>query len=179
VRVRNDFLYQTRVMRRRGRRLARVAVVLLFVALLAEVARVAVARDLVGDLAPDFALKDAGGHNVRLSEYRGEVVALAFSAGWCGDCAATARTLAAVRAGADAGVPAVLTVAFDRGAAAPAPGATLLLDTEGAVGALYDVRKLPAVVLIDREGRVRGVSQGLHGGDAGALGAKLREMLAE
>jgi peroxiredoxin len=35
-----------------------------------------------GDLAPDFEMQDVGGHRVRLSEFRGKLVLLAFLRGF-------------------------------------------------------------------------------------------------
>ena len=39
-----------------------------------------------GETAPDFTLEDIGGNPVRLSDYRGKVVFLAFWASWCPRC---------------------------------------------------------------------------------------------
>ena len=40
----------------------------------------------VGDTAPDFTIREAGGESYRLSDLRGKVVMLQFTASWCSVC---------------------------------------------------------------------------------------------
>lgn len=40
----------------------------------------------VGDTAPDFTIKEAGGKTYKLSDLRGKVVMLQFTASWCSVC---------------------------------------------------------------------------------------------
>lgn len=40
----------------------------------------------VGDVAPDFEMKLTNGSTIKLSDYRGKVVMLQFTASWCGVC---------------------------------------------------------------------------------------------
>lgn len=40
----------------------------------------------VGDTAPDFTITEAGGNTYKLSDLRGKVVMLQFTASWCGVC---------------------------------------------------------------------------------------------
>ena len=40
----------------------------------------------VGDTAPDFTIQEAGGRSYRLSDLRGKVVMLQFTASWCSVC---------------------------------------------------------------------------------------------
>lgn len=39
-----------------------------------------------GDMAPDFTINEAGGNSYRLSDLRGKVVMLQFTASWCSVC---------------------------------------------------------------------------------------------
>jgi peroxiredoxin len=139
-------------------------------ALLAGAAAAAV--QLAGMAAPDFVLKSVSGQNVRLSEYRGEVVMLSFGATWCGDCRAQIAQLIEMQMRYhDAGVE-LLAVSLDQTAkqagemaAASSASFPVLHDVGGEVGRLYAVGKVPVVVLIDRAGVVRKVFEGYRRGN--------------
>lgn len=124
-----------------------------------------------GTEAPDFALKSTAGENLRLSEFRGDVVLLAFFATWCGDCRAQASALSELHARyRDAGLE-LLAVSLDQNmrqasdmAKALDVAYPVLHDAGGAVGKLYEVERMPVVVLIDRSGVVRDVVPGYRRG---------------
>lgn len=147
----------------------------------------AVAADaLEGSEAPDFVLPSTDGPNVRLSEYRGEIVMLAFWASWCGACGAELERFAQVRDRyRDAGV-ALLAVSLDRDARDASDSARamhaaypVLHDADGEVGREYGVDSMPALVLIDRDGVVRDVFETLRRGRDEPYLARLRELLRE
>lgn len=174
------------IIRSRGRLLARAVAVLFVVALVAELFHVALARDAAAGEAPDFALKSTAGPNLRLSEYRSEVVAVAFWASWCGTCREQLARLATLQDSlGDAGLR-VLAVSFDEDAAAARESAAaaratfpVLVDADGEVGELYDVSDLPTVVLVDRAGNVRGVFAGGRAVARAPLAEDIRALLDE
>lgn len=173
--VRVDEFSETLAVRRRRRLLALAA--LLGAALLAAVLPVSRAAVPAAAEAPDFVLKSTAGANLRLSEYRSEVVALAFGASWCGVCRDGTATLASLQQEFATRGLRVLAVSFDADAAnAPFP---VLIDTAGETGRLYDVDDLPLVVLVDREGRLRHRFPSGRAVPEAALRTELARLLAE
>ncbi|MGQ9890010.1 MAG: redoxin domain-containing protein, partial [Aggregatilineales bacterium] len=113
--------------------------------------------------APDFTLPDLKGQPVSLSQFRGQVVVLNIWASWCPSCRAETQDVAEfARQYRSRGVT-VVGVNLREDAAtvrafAEANGIDypLLLDSQGAVAAQYQVVGIPTTVIIDAAGGVRG-----------------------
>jgi peroxiredoxin len=121
--------------------------------------------------APDFELKDANGHTVRLSDYRGKVVLLDFWATWCGPCKIEIPWFQEFeRQNKDKGF-AVLGVAMDEeGWDVVKPFAQymninyrLVIGNDSIAEQFGGVDALPTTFLIDREGKIAAVHVGLSG----------------
>ena len=119
--------------------------------------------------APDFALKDANGKTVRLSEYRGKVVLLDFFATWCGPCKIEIPWFIEMeRKNKDQGF-AVLGVSMDEeGWEIVKPFLAQLgvnyrvVIGNDSTGQLYGgVEALPTTFLIDKQGQIAKTHQGL------------------
>jgi peroxiredoxin len=145
---------------------------------------VSAATQLLGSEAPDFVLKSIAGKNLRLSEYRGDVVMLSFWATWCGDCRAQLEQLGAMRDRYENAGVELLAVSLDQdarqaGAVTAAASYPVLHDAAGEVGRLYDVTKMPVMVLIDRGGVVREVFEGYRRGGEEQYLERVQELLRE
>jgi len=113
--------------------------------------------------APDFILPDVNGQAISLSQFRGQVVVLNIWASWCPSCRAETQDVAEfARQYRRQGVT-VLGVNLREDAAtvrafAEANGIDypLLLDSQGAVAAQYQVVGIPTTVIVDAAGSVRG-----------------------
>jgi peroxiredoxin len=136
--------------------------------------------------APDFVLKSIDGSNLRLSEFRGQVVLLSFFASWCGECRAQLRGLADLYSRYQGAGFELLAVSLDRerrqaGDAIEAidPDFPVLHDLGQVVGAEYEVESMPLVILIDREGKIRGRIEGYRRGAEDEYIEQVRVLLNE
>lgn len=147
---------------------------------------IAIAAPVLASTAPDFALRSVAGTNHRLSEHRGEVVALLFWASWCGDCRRELERFERLRATyASAGLV-VLAVSLDEdparaAALARAAGADfpVLLDSGKEVSRAYQAERLPLILLIDRHGVIRARHDALDEREERGVVVQLRDLIDE
>ena len=141
---------------------------------------------LEGQVAPDFALKSATGENLRLSEYRGDVVMINFWATWCGPCRQEMPLLdelysryqrvgfSLLGVNIDDKPSKAMNMVSELGVTFP-----VLFDSRKEVSELYDVDAMPVTLLIDREGTVRYVHQGYKPGYEDKYLEQIRSLLRE
>jgi len=115
---------------------------------------------LVNQQAPEFTLKDTGGHSVSLTTYRGSVVLLNFWATWCPSCKEEMPSLSKLGRQLKGEKFFIFAVSTDRSAEDAKDylerhpmDFTVLLDTDVHVSrSLYKVFVLPTSFLIDKKG---------------------------
>jgi len=141
---------------------------------------------LEGQEAPDFALKSSTGENLRLSEYRGDVVMINFWATWCGPCRQEMPLLNELytryeRVGfnllgvnIDDDSRRAMQMIDEMGVSFP-----VLFDSRKEVSNLYEVEAMPVTVLVDREGNVRYVHHGYKPGYEDKYLDQVRSLLRE
>jgi len=121
-----------------------------------------------GQEAPAFALPriDGTAGSVALGDLRGQVVLLDFWATWCGPCVAMIPTMHEMHARWSARGVAFVGINSDGGGATieqikdflvehPMPY-PIVIDDDGRVGNLFKVEALPSLIVIGRDGRIRG-----------------------
>ena len=141
---------------------------------------------LEGQVAPDFALKSSTGENLRLSEYRGDVVMINFWATWCGPCRQEMPLLdelytryervgfSLLGVNIDDDSRRAMQMIEDLGVSFP-----VLFDARKEVSELYEVEAMPVTVLVDREGNVRYVHHGYKPGYEEKYLDQVRSLLRE
>ena len=153
--------------------------------ILAWLAPLALAASSSGPAA-NFTLKSAGGENIRLSEYRGQVVLLNFWASWCGPCRQEMPELDALHQKYEGLGFTVfgVNVEQDRKMADKVlrdipVSFPILFDDQNEVSELYDVDAMPVTVLVDRSGDIRFMHRGYKPGYEIEYEAQIRELVKE
>jgi peroxiredoxin len=143
----------------------------------------AVSAGLKQTSAPDFTLKSNAGENLRLSEYRGEVVLINFWASWCRQempvlsalhdkYRALGFTVLGVNVEADSSkarkLLQELPVSFP-----------VVFDNDSVVSKQYDVVAMPSTVLVDRDGNMRYLHKGYKPGLETVYQQQVRDLIRE
>ena len=144
----------------------------------------------VGDLAPDFTLQLTDGSTFTLSQQRGKVVMLQFTAGWCGVCRKEMPHIESeiwqphkensdfVLVGIDREETLEDILPFIEGVGTTYP---IAMDTNADVFAQYALREsgITRNVLIDRDGRIVMLTRLFKEDEFAALVEKINTMLEE
>lgn len=144
----------------------------------------------VGDVAPDFTLQMTDGSTFTLSEQRGKVVMLQFTAGWCGVCRKEMPHIESdiwqpnkdnkdfVLVGIDREETLEDIIPFIQEVGTTYP---IAMDTNADVFAQYALREsgITRNVLIDRDGRIVMLTRLFKEDEFAVLVEKINAMLAE
>lgn len=136
--------------------------------------------------APDFTLKSVAGENLKLSEYRGEVVLINFWASWCGPCRQEMPVLSELHDKYKALGFTVLGVNVEEDSSKARKllqelpvSFPVLLDNQSIVSKQYDVIAMPSTVLVDRNGNMRYLHKGYKPGLEDVYLQQVRDLLRE
>ncbi|WP_455198352.1 TlpA family protein disulfide reductase [Kaarinaea lacus] len=136
--------------------------------------------------APDFTLKSRSGENLKLSEYRGDVVMINFWASWCGPCRQEMPLLEEIyQKYSDLGFE-LLAVNVEedsskaddllRDVRVTFP---ILFDNTNKVSKLYKVVAMPSTVIVDRDGNIRYLHKGYLPGYEEEYRKQVKELIRE
>jgi peroxiredoxin len=136
--------------------------------------------------APDFTLESRQGANLRLQDFRGEVVMLNFWASWCGPCRQEMPLMDDLYAQyKDLGFT-ILAVNVDenrdeahRFLDKVPVSYPILYDPQSDVSEQYEVQAMPTTLMIDRDGNARFLHRGFQPGYEDEYEAQIRQLVRE
>lgn len=140
----------------------------------------------IGDRAPDFVLPSLQTGNLRLSEYRSEVVVVSFWSSRCGRCRKAMPFFESLyQQHRNSGLH-VIAIAVDGDVAIARQLVAefkidfpMLLDQQHRVSRLYDLNQMPMTLVIDRDGNVVFIDKGFRGNSGERIAAEVAGLMAE
>ena len=136
--------------------------------------------------APSFTLKDLGGQNISLDQFKGEVVYVDFWATWCPPCRKSFPWMEQMhKRYKDLGLK-IVAISLDgkRGVIdkflKDNPVSFMILqDPNGKIADAYKLKGMPSSYLIDRKGNIRITHAGFRDKDKAMLESSFKELLSE
>lgn len=139
-----------------------------------------------GVIAPDFTLKSASGSNLRLHEFRGDVIVLNFWGSWCGPCAQELPLLQDLHERYESQGLRVIGINLDNDENAARNVLRrldvefpTLFDSRKSVSGLYEPDDVPHTYLIDRDGTIRFTFKSYKAGQEKKYEDHIKQLLAE
>jgi peroxiredoxin len=159
---------------------------LLAIGLAALLAGMSAHADISNGQAPDFTLNSNSGENLRLSEFRGEVVMINFWASWCAPCLQEMPLLDELYSQYQPMGFTILGVNVEEDSTQAKKMLKdspvtfpVLFDNESEVSKLYKVVAMPSTVLVDRDGNVRYLHKGYKPGYEETYQQQVRALIRE
>ena len=142
--------------------------------------------DINAGPAPDFTLKSDSGSNLRLSEFRGEVVMINFWASWCGPCRQEMPLLDQLYTRYNPLGFTILGINVEEDSKLAEKlleeipvNFPILFDTENAVSEKYNVVAMPSTIMVDRDGNMRYLHLGYMPGYEVDYETQIKELIRE
>lgn len=163
----------------------KVSFLILSICLLPGFGTQAAASQLSGK-APNFTLKSSTGKNLKLSEFRGQVVMINFWASWCAPCRQEMPLLEAMYRKYKSLGFVLLGVNVEQDSSKAATllksikvSFPILYDNKNKVSKQYKVAAMPTTVIIDRDGNMRYLHKGYKPGYEKDYQKQVRALIRE
>ena len=118
----------------------------------------------IGQIAPDFTMKDTAGNDISLKDFRGNYVMIDFWASWCGPCRRANPFVVEIFKEFNPKGFQILGVSFDKSREAwikaihddqlTWPHVSDLQGWKNAAGQIYGINSIPHTTLIDPDGKI-------------------------